>query len=327
VFDRKGTSSSASATGSALDAQDTSKPNGKIHRLNEDGTGPEDNPFVGQRRRCRPSTASATATRRADLNAATGVVWGGRARPARRRRAEHHPRRAQLRLAAHHLRHEPTARRGKGRSPRRPASTDHLLDAVHRRIVAGLLRRRQVPRWKGQILLGSLAFQELRRLELTGEKVTHRRCLQGRRPAARHDRRPDGYVIAFNQPRIGSPAFSDHRRRPAVHHELNSLTSTFERPGASARRRSSCRPVPYGRSAGRRGCASVSSSIARWRGLQAVCSVATVRARARRRPSRSCARALSAVAHRRSLARRACARRRPAAPRSTCSPSRGHAVV
>ena len=58
------------------------------------------------------------------------------------------------------------------------------------------------PQWKGNILLASLAFQELRRLELTGEKVTHQEVLfkdVGRLRDMIVG--PDGYVyIAFNQP-------------------------------------------------------------------------------------------------------------------------------
>jgi len=58
------------------------------------------------------------------------------------------------------------------------------------------------PHWKGNILLGSLAFQELRRLELTADKVTHQEVLfkdVGRLRDMIVG--PDGYVyVAFNQP-------------------------------------------------------------------------------------------------------------------------------
>ena len=58
------------------------------------------------------------------------------------------------------------------------------------------------PQWKGQILLGSLAFQELRRLEVTGEKVTHQEVLFKNVGRLRNMIvGPDGYVyVAFNQP-------------------------------------------------------------------------------------------------------------------------------
>ena len=46
-------------------AQDLSNPLGKIHRVNDDGSVPKDNPFVGQAGRCRPSGATGTAIRRA----------------------------------------------------------------------------------------------------------------------------------------------------------------------------------------------------------------------------------------------------------------------
>ena len=58
------------------------------------------------------------------------------------------------------------------------------------------------PQWKGNILLASLAFQELRRLEISGETVTHQEVLfkdVGRLRDMIVG--PDGYVyIAFNQP-------------------------------------------------------------------------------------------------------------------------------
>ena len=47
-----------------MDAQDLSKPHGKIHRVNDDGSVPKDNPFVGTTGACRPSGATAIAIRR-----------------------------------------------------------------------------------------------------------------------------------------------------------------------------------------------------------------------------------------------------------------------
>ena len=87
------------------DAQDLSKPTGKIHRVNDDGSIPKDNPFVG------------TPARPVDLElrppqpAGAGVGPGQRqavgigARAAGRRRNQHHRAEQELRLGRHHQRH------------------------------------------------------------------------------------------------------------------------------------------------------------------------------------------------------------------------------
>ena len=49
VFDRKGhIYFSIGERGQAPHAQELNRPNGKVHRINEDGTIPKDNPFVGK---------------------------------------------------------------------------------------------------------------------------------------------------------------------------------------------------------------------------------------------------------------------------------------
>ena len=101
-------SSRSASAGSKPDAQDLARPNGKVHRIRDDGRVPEDNPFVeDSRARCRRSGATATATRRASrCIPCTGELYD----------AEHGPRGGdelnlvqpgpQLRLAGDHLRHE-----------------------------------------------------------------------------------------------------------------------------------------------------------------------------------------------------------------------------
>ena len=66
-------------------AQDLSKPTGKIHRINDDGTMPKDNPYVGQaERRGRRSGATAIAIRRGSRGIRSPASCGNRstARPA-----------------------------------------------------------------------------------------------------------------------------------------------------------------------------------------------------------------------------------------------------
>ena len=89
------------------DAQDLTRPNGKVHRIFDDGRVPEDNPFV--------KTAGAYPTiwsygHRNPQGLARNPVdrraLRRGARPAGRRRDQPGAPRQELRLAGHHLRHE-----------------------------------------------------------------------------------------------------------------------------------------------------------------------------------------------------------------------------
>ncbi|HWJ57251.1 MAG TPA: PQQ-dependent sugar dehydrogenase [Vicinamibacterales bacterium] len=206
VFDRKGhIYFSIGDRFRHLDAQNTAKPNGKIHRVNEDGSIPKDNPFVGK----PPAMPSIYSFGHRNpqgltLNAATGVVW----------EVEHGPRGGdELNIIrAGHNYGWPLITYGMNYNgtPWEGAVTakeglDQPITYWTPSIAVSSLAfytGDKFPQWKGQILLGSLAFQELRRLELTGEKVTHQEVLfkdVGRLRDMIVG--PDGYVyIAFNQP-------------------------------------------------------------------------------------------------------------------------------
>ena len=102
------TCSSRSANAASRTTRRTlSRPNGKVHRVYDDGRVPEDNPFVGK------AGALATIWSYGHRNP-QGLAHGSghrpalrrRARPARRRRAEPRAEGPQLRLARHHLRDE-----------------------------------------------------------------------------------------------------------------------------------------------------------------------------------------------------------------------------
>ncbi len=206
VFDGKGhIYFSIGERGQGPDAQDLSKPNGKVHRINEDGTIPKDNPFVG-----KPPALPSIYTygnrnpQGLTLNAATGQVW----------EVEHGPRGGdELNIIrAGHNYGWPVITYGMNYNgtPMGDAITakdgmDQPLNYWTPSIAVSSVafyRGDKFPQWKGQILLASLAFQELRRLELTGEKVTHQEVLfkdVGRLRDMVVG--PDGYVyIAFNQP-------------------------------------------------------------------------------------------------------------------------------
>ena len=147
VFDKGYLFFSIGERGQQDDAQDVTRPNGKVHRIFDDGRVPDDNPFVGQ--------AGALATiwsygHRNPQGLAQGPVHRAalrrRARPARRRRAEPRAEGPQLRLAGHHLRHElrrhaddgPDGQGGHG-------AAGDLLGALDCGLVDRLLQGHEVP--------------------------------------------------------------------------------------------------------------------------------------------------------------------------------------
>ena len=206
VFDRKGhIYFSIGERGQGPHAQELNRPNGKVHRLNEDGTVPKDNPFVGK----PPAMASIYTYGNRNpqgltLNAATGVVW----------EVEHGPRGGDelniIRpgrnygwpIITYGMNYNGTP--WEGGLTAKEGMEQPLTYWTPSLAVSSLAfyAGKEFPQWKGNILLASLAFQELRRLELTGEKVTHQEVLfkdVGRLRDMIVG--PDGYVyIAFNQP-------------------------------------------------------------------------------------------------------------------------------
>jgi glucose/arabinose dehydrogenase len=205
VFDRKGhVYFSIGERGQAPDAQELTKPNGKVHRIREDGSIPKDNPFVGK----APALASIYTYGNRNpqglaLNPATGVVWD----------VEHGPRGGdELNIIrAGHNYGWPVITYGMNYNgtPWTDITAKEGMDQpitywTPSLAVSSLAfyNGDKFPQWKGQILLASLAFQELRRLEISGEQVTHQEVLfkdVGRLRDMVVG--PDGYVyIAFNQP-------------------------------------------------------------------------------------------------------------------------------
>jgi aldose sugar dehydrogenase len=206
VFDGKGhVYFSIGERGTGADAQDLTRPNGKVHRINEDGTIPKDNPFIAK---ADAITSIYTYGNRnpqgLTLNSATGQVW----------EVEHGPRGGdELNIIrAGHNYGWPIITYGMnyngtpwdGGITAKDGLDQPLTYWTPSLAVSSLAfyRGDKFPQWKGQLLVGSLAFQELRRLELTGEKVTHQEVLFKDVGRIRDMLvGPDGYVyIAFNQP-------------------------------------------------------------------------------------------------------------------------------
>jgi glucose/arabinose dehydrogenase len=206
VFDGKGhIYFSIGERGQGPHAQELNRPNGKVHRVNEDGSIPKDNPFVGKPP-AMPSiyTYGNRNPQGLTIHPTTGVVW----------EVEHGPRGGDelniIRPGRNYGWPVITYGMNYNGTPWGDAIT--AKDGMEQPITywtpslavssLAFYHGDKFPQWKGHILLGSLAFQELRRLELTGEKVTHQEVLfkdVGRLRDMVVG--PDGYVyVAFNQP-------------------------------------------------------------------------------------------------------------------------------
>jgi glucose/arabinose dehydrogenase len=161
------------------DEQDLSQPNGKLHRLNDDGSVPKDNPFVA-----RPGALPSIWTyghrnpQGLAFNPVTGDLWA----------SEHGPRGGdELNII------RPGHNYGwpfitYGMNYDGTPITNHLAQIGMDQpvtywtpsIAASPLTfytGTRFPQWKNNLVLGSLAAQELLRLEISGDKVTHQEIL------------------------------------------------------------------------------------------------------------------------------------------------------
>jgi aldose sugar dehydrogenase len=161
--------------GQIPDAQDLSKPTGKIHRVNDDGTVPKDNPFV--------NTPGALATiwsyghrnpQGLSWDPVTGKLW----------ESEHGPTGGdEINIV------EPGRTYGWG------IATMGLQNGITKRTEAGMenpivyytptlapsgivfYTGDKYPGWKNNLFVGGLAGQQLRRLETRGDAVVHQEAV------------------------------------------------------------------------------------------------------------------------------------------------------
>lgn len=186
------------------DEQDLSRPNGKVHRVNDDGSIPKDNPFV-HRQGAIPSiwTYGNRNPQGLAFSPITGELW----------EAEHGPRGGdELNvLYPGHNYGWPVITYGMNYDG--TPITDHTaqkgmdqpitywVPSIATSPIAFYTGNR-FPQWKNNLLLGSLAAQELRRLVIDGHSVTHQEILfKGIGRVRDVVNGPDGYLyIVFNQP-------------------------------------------------------------------------------------------------------------------------------
>ena len=156
-------------------AQNLSNPLGKIHRVNDDGSIPKDNPFVG-----KPGAVESIWSyghrnpQGLAWDPVTGKLW----------ESEHGPQGGdELNII------EPGRNYGWG------VITHGIQAGISKRAEPGMEQPivyytptiapggmvfytgSQFPNWKNNLLLGGMAGQQLRRLEISGDKVTHQEVL------------------------------------------------------------------------------------------------------------------------------------------------------
>jgi glucose/arabinose dehydrogenase len=201
VFDRQGhLFYSIGDRGKMEDAQDLSKPTGKIHRVNDDGTAPEDNPFAG-RAGALPSiwTYGHRNPQGFAFDPATGKLW----------ETEHGPKGGdELNLI------EP------GRNYGWAVITSGIQAGITRTAQEGMEQPvvfwtptfapsgmtvytgTRYPAWAGSLFVCGLASQQLRRIELGGDQVRHQEVVLDQVGRVRDVAvGPDGYLyLALQSP-------------------------------------------------------------------------------------------------------------------------------
>jgi len=201
VFDKQGhLFFSIGERGKMEDAQDLSKPTGKIHRVNDDGTVPRDNPFVGKPG-VLPSIWSYGHRNPQGLaiDPASEKLW----------ETEHGPRGGdELNLI------EPGRKYGWGviTSGTQPGITRTSLKGMVSPVVfwtptfapSGMTfySGGRYPGWTANLFACGLASQQLRRIELRGDRVTHQEVVLNQVGRVRDVAvGPDGYLyLALQQP-------------------------------------------------------------------------------------------------------------------------------
>lgn len=190
-------------------AQDLSRPNGKVHRLFPDGRVPPDNPFV-KTPGALPSIWSYGHRNPQGLavHPLTGELWESEHGPRggdelnyiRRGRNYGWP------IITHGMNYDgtPVSARTKKEGMEQPVlQWTPSIAASPIRFYTG----DAFPHWKNQLFLGALAQQELHRLEVKGERVIHRELiLRGQGRVRDIITGPDGFLyVALEIPGPGTP--------------------------------------------------------------------------------------------------------------------------
>lgn len=195
--------------GNVGQAQDLSRPNGKIHRLFPDGRVPPDNPFV-HTRGALPSIWSYGHRNPQGLtiDSRSGALWESEHGPRGGDELNHIVRGRNYGWPAitHGMNYDGTPvsalTRKKGmEQPVRHWTPSIAVSPIH------FYTGDAFPAWKGQLFLGALAQQELHRLEVKGDRVIGQELiLKGRGRVRGVTTGPDGYLyVALEIPGPDTP--------------------------------------------------------------------------------------------------------------------------
>ena len=204
VFDGKGhVFFSIGERGQGADAQDLTRPNGKVHRINEDGSIPADNPFVDRADAIKSIWSYGHRNPQGlAQQPGTGALYD----------VEHGPRGGdELNLVekaknygwpviTYGMNYNGTPMTDKTAAPGMEQPVTYWVPSI---AVSSTMfyTGTKFPAWQGNLLVGSLAAQELRRLELTPAGVTQEVLFKNIGRLRDVVVGPDGAIyIAFNQP-------------------------------------------------------------------------------------------------------------------------------
>jgi glucose/arabinose dehydrogenase len=204
VFDGKGhVYFSIGERGQQLDAQDVTRPNGKVHRINEDGSIPKDNPFVDKADAIKSIWSYGHRNPQGlAMHPTTGALYD----------VEHGPRGGdELNLVekgknygwpviTYGMNYNGTPMTDKTAAPGMEQPLTYWVPSIAVSSI-GFYTGTKFPGWKGNLILGSLAAQELRRLEMTDAGITQEVLFKNVGRLRDVVMGPDGAIyIAFNQP-------------------------------------------------------------------------------------------------------------------------------
>jgi aldose sugar dehydrogenase len=204
VFDRGYLFFPVGERGHMQDAQDLTRPNGKVHRVFDDGRIPPDNPFVGKSNAV-PSiwTYGNRNPQGLDLHPATGELWS----------TEHGPRGGdELNLIRKGLNYGwPIITHGMNYNGT-PITAITAREGLEQPVihwtpsiaVCGIdfYRGDRFPGWKNDLFVTGLASEELRRVSINAGKVTHQEIIfKGIGRVRDVHSGPDGFLyVILNKP-------------------------------------------------------------------------------------------------------------------------------
>ncbi|NBC64837.1 MAG: PQQ-dependent sugar dehydrogenase [Bacteroidetes bacterium] len=185
-----------------VNPQDINRDGGKIYRLHDDGTIPEDNPFVGSEGLDAAYTYGVRNPQGMDLHPETGIIWTN----------EHGPRGGdEINIHKEGGINFGWPEISYGINYNGTSFTDDTARAGMEQPIwywdpsiapsgMAFVKSDNYPGWKGDILNGALAFQLISRIVVDGEEfVKEERILEGIGRIRDVEQAPDGYIYFSNE--------------------------------------------------------------------------------------------------------------------------------